>query len=398
MAYAASDILVRVNSSLDSSAQADIECFGSLLTQLYQFGTNIEYVSRGSVALANLKVDAISNLVRVAYYDPDANRDQLTQLVRVNSSTLQYLDISSLDLATFTDLVKCEDGDYTTYPCLHDLELDLKTRWDISNTPVFEGVVPFPKLRRLYIVRAYPFGDDTLFRGNAGTLEHLQFQPTSQAVDMLRQHGVFRPASHPNLYSVKIDCGHFRTEELPGSDMHLDYMLSIAPKATVWNMPDCVRDDSMCSILGLLGTHTNLQHLFLPSMVLGLTDVVTLIKSLPLLSDLYVDYPRLDVVPDGVPSDELPSYMISTYAPMGERFRSWHCACFYKWRASDEEIAKCILLLALVCPNFNKASVSSDAQKALMDAMRKAVNSAGFERHAWQLRHMHLDRLDMAKC
>ncbi|KAJ2486045.1 hypothetical protein EV174_001359 [Coemansia sp. RSA 2320] len=328
MAYAASDILVRVNSSLDSSAQADIECFGSLLTQLYQFGTNIEYVSRGSVALANLKVDAISNLVRVAYYDPDANRDQLTQLVRVNSSTLQYLDISSLDLAAFTDLVKCEDGDYTTYPCLHDLELDLKTRWDISNTPVFEGVVPFPKLRRLYIVRAYPFGDDTLFRGNAGTLEHLQFQPTSQAVDMLRQHG----------------------------------------------------------------------HLFLPSMVLGLTDVVTLIKSLPLLSDLYVDYPRLDVVPDGVPSDELPSYMISTYAPMGERFRSWHCACFYKWRASDEEIAKCILLLALVCPNFNKASVSSDAQKALMDAMRKAVNSAGFERHAWQLRHMHLDRLDMAKC
>ncbi|KAJ2060377.1 hypothetical protein GGI08_003051 [Coemansia sp. S2] len=57
---------------------------------------------------------------------------------------------------------------------------------------------------------------------------------------------------------------------------------------------------------------------------LSLWDAITLIRSLPLLSDLETGTLGLGELPRDVSMASLPEYVRSNYAPMGKRFRCWH--------------------------------------------------------------------------
>ncbi|KAJ2859738.1 hypothetical protein GGH94_005940 [Coemansia aciculifera] len=172
----------------------------------------------------------------------------------------------------------------------------------------------------------YPFGDDVVFRGNDATLEYLKVALYPELVTILERHNVFTRTSHPQLKAL--------------------------PPALL-----------------LLKDYVSIQVLALPRVRLSFWGAVYLIKSLPLLSDLHTRAPIRGEIPQGVADADLPEYVRSAYAPMGRRSRCWHIA--YHSIYDNVDLVTSILLLALICPNFDYAAVYKDYRESFMKEMRK---------------------------
>ncbi|KAJ2871277.1 hypothetical protein H4R27_006759, partial [Coemansia aciculifera] len=71
----------------------------------------------------------------------------------------------------------------------------------------------------------------------------------------------------------------------------------------------------LLSALSSHGAHSCILILKLDS-VLNLWDIFTLVKSLPLLSDLRTHAPTIDNFPYDATKEELLAHVISNYAPM----------------------------------------------------------------------------------
>ncbi|KAJ2033512.1 hypothetical protein H4S03_005607 [Coemansia sp. S3946] len=157
----------------------------SYLCQRYKRVThNVDY--KGS--FSGRRLDMIRDLVHFEYSAKDGY-EKVLRVVRQNASTLKTLTIKFKHVINVSGLIRDEDGGFVNYPRLQRLELGQTralrqkykhgkilpwwTRRNRTQRPVFPDVVPFPELQCLCIEMEYPFGDDTLFRGNAGTLAYL---------------------------------------------------------------------------------------------------------------------------------------------------------------------------------------------------------------------------------
>ncbi|KAJ2880245.1 hypothetical protein H4R27_004837 [Coemansia aciculifera] len=251
------------------------------------------------------------------------------QLVRRNASTLYFLGMTFCGLNNIGPLIKDAEGRYTQYPRLHKLSLANSQSLDVVQRPAFPGAVPFPVLRNLTIRSEYYFGDDTPFRGNAGTLEYLELDLNARVVSVIKTRKVFTPSSYPKLHCVKLG---------------------------------------------------------LPYSPLRLWGVFVLINALPLLSDLHTYLPSVGLLPQGVSEKRLPAYVRETYSPLGEYLRRWRIGA--SPGADFESTAKCVLLLALACPNFDYAAVPEAGRELFMAHMREMISSNGFRQHEPRLRRL----------
>ncbi|KAJ2864226.1 hypothetical protein GGH94_003052 [Coemansia aciculifera] len=134
----------------------------------------------------------------------------------------------------------------------------------------------------------------------------------------------------------------------------MQFALHIGPTAPIRDIGGCSNVAELIPTLSQLDGLDSIQVLSLDATKLHLWDVFALIKALPVMSDLSVESPSLGPLPDGITLDELPAYVISTYAPMGERLR--YCRLDSPKTRNPSVDAKCMLLLALACPNFTFAT------------------------------------------
>ncbi|KAJ2886428.1 hypothetical protein IWW38_005228, partial [Coemansia aciculifera] len=179
---------------------------------------------------------------QVKIYDSTVSR--IVFLARRSSHCLQHLQIWTCDAGLdFMTLIRNKNMQWVNYPRLQTLKISTPKRSTaaLRNAVSGERVVPFPCLRHLGIHRAYPFGDDVLFRGNAKTLESLRIEPNAQLVRILKTHSVFlEPASHPNLRCVNIA---YLTSKRTSVFSHnpaayLDFVLNIGgPSVAVRTIP-----------------------------------------------------------------------------------------------------------------------------------------------------------------
>ncbi|KAJ2460163.1 hypothetical protein GGF42_001019, partial [Coemansia sp. RSA 2424] len=349
-----------------------------LIQQLYDIVEAKNAITRDSMVLVEyMDLEPSRDLVHVAYHI-DATSSRIVPLVRRSAQTLQSLDLTAVAHIDYTELIRDPDsgGRWMEYPCLHTLRLFSEYKTAMSRSSISNGAAPFPQLRRLSMRRAYPFGDDVLFRGNAATLECLDIVLDPEMVAMLKRHNVFMPTSHPKLKCVNIN---LRFSDVPGAFATADYWqfaLRIAPRASALALP-CLPSFGgiLTTELEMLGNHDSLQVLSLYSATLSFWDIVNLIKSLPLLSDLKTGNPTMDELPRGVTLAQLPGYARLTYAPMGKRFRCWHINFSPSTRLGN--LATCVLVLALICPNFDYAAVDRSRRKRFMQEMKKQIDEQG---------------------
>ncbi|KAJ2022143.1 hypothetical protein IWW57_001676 [Coemansia sp. S610] len=389
MAPSVSEIRIKLP-DCDDFSSAVSQPLSDLVSQLFEFASCIDYNFESYDAdPLHLRLDTTDSLTHIRYKSEASrgNVDEFIQLAKRNALTLQSLlleDESGFDVLS---LVRNDDGRCVTYPCLLSLYLyAFNFGREMLGRPIFRGTAPFPILRRLRILLDSPFDDDTFFRGNAATLEQLSFYLDMRSVSMLRKYQVFVPDSHPKLQAVQLSLTvDFGLESFASPAEAMEFIHTIGSGAAVleYNV------EREVDIFSSLDNHACIQVLILRTLPLELATVLNLIKSLPLLSDLHTGMPSLGPMPDGVTMDALPEYVVSQYAPMGERFRCWHFYNGHSRHCNDlETYVTCVLMLALACPNFDYAVPPSGIRNLFMERLRKEMTSDRFKPYAPRLRRL----------
>ncbi|KAJ1910995.1 hypothetical protein LPJ71_003044, partial [Coemansia sp. S17] len=297
--------------------------FDTLLEPLLRLAPRIVHRTPNGKFYLSVPLDDISNLVHIDMEVGDMG--PIAKLARRSAATLEHLCIMtghSHHGSTF-DLIRDAGGDYVCYPRLRVLKLENYPDFERYGSSVLSSVVPFPTLRILSLTGRCPFGDDTVFRGNAATLESLVLKTNHDDIVKLVERGVFTPTSHPRLQCVKIlHTGYYGSRQYASYMEYLSLLLSIAPNVAVRSFPCGESQPDIPSVISILGGYPNIQVLSLPEVYLSLWNAILLIKSLPLLSDLHTRTPYHIQLPANVKEEkELPVYVLSNYKSMGERFR-----------------------------------------------------------------------------
>ncbi|KAJ2508270.1 hypothetical protein IWW47_000703 [Coemansia sp. RSA 2052] len=380
-AYAVEELLERLDPHMMDMAQR--------LSNFVEPLTTITYASH--LLVGHIELEPISNLVHISY-SIVGHHDALLPLTRRSAQTLQTLDLDMVNMPDMTGLIQDPNGGgYVEYSCLQQLKIYMRGDSVASRELVFRGAVPFPSLRRLYIDRGCPFNDDVLFRGNNSTLESFITTLSSATVAMLKKYNVFTPTSHPKLQYVSIK-SLYRQPSRPfdTTAAYMEFVLSIAPGASVRAISNLSEfGGALRPAFELFGKHTSIQVLYMTDTPLSFWDITEIISDLPLLSDLYTTVPLLRGHPQSIDMAELPEYMRSTYAPMNQRFRCWYFASICG--VSLQDLATYVLLLALVCPNFDYAAVGSYSGKLFMEAMKEKIAEPGFSKYASRLQRLLFD-------
>ncbi|KAJ2879299.1 hypothetical protein H4R27_005389, partial [Coemansia aciculifera] len=361
----------------------------NLVAQLSQHALDISYGFHYQPVVFDHQLSGLRSLVYRCRGTADGD-EHVMQLARHNASTLRFLDICVTAMADIAGVIQNTDGSYAEYYYLQTLKLrDWQASDEMPRRPVFPGAVPFPNLRRLEIRFANPFGDDTVFRGNAATLESLSLSLNPGTVRILREHKIFTPVSHPRLHYVSIEKRSRSGPNIFETDIeYMRLVLSIGPNAPVRTILDSLEGSTFQSILPVFGEYTCIQVLNLEDMHLNLWEAIALVKALPLLSDLHATFSVLGPRPDGVSELELPAYIIANYAPTGKRFRCWRIGVeTYEYHVFFEAV-HCVLLLALVCPNLDYAAVELGYREVFMAYMNETIATDAFRPHASRLRRL----------
>ncbi|KAJ2061749.1 hypothetical protein GGI08_002796 [Coemansia sp. S2] len=360
--------------------------FNDLFSQLYEIGNMTELYDPSCEMTPHIDLSIIQDLVRLTSF-VDHLAAELLQLTRRSAQTLQYLDIRSYRGADITGLIQDPDsGEYAEYPQLRTLKMNQTWKTKAYSKIVFAGAMPFPSLQRLHIKSIYPFDDDVFFRGNAATLEYLTLSLGKEVVAVLSKHNVFTPVSHPRLQCVNIaPLSKYTSNAFDTAAAYLEFVMSIAPGASVRQIYEVESySKDIAPALLVLGTYACIQALSLSGTRVSIWQVISLIKSLPLLSNLTTGAPSLGELPQGVSPADLPEYVRSNYAPMGKRFRGWHT---YYYEGNVAETVTVVLLLALACPNFYYADLNVGRKREqFMKAAQEKIAEPGFSQDAPRLR------------
>ncbi|KAJ2257429.1 hypothetical protein GGI13_000909 [Coemansia sp. RSA 455] len=256
--------------------------FIQLVLKLCQSFKHIEYDIRSDYdKFTSQQVDTIRELVHLDYYIND-DKEETLQLARQNAPTLQSLIIYFSSITDISSLIQDYDGSYAEYPCLRTLELHndseldtlysddvsfSRTELNISRLPGFAGAIPFPGLRRLCIQIDYPFGDETLFRGNSASLEYLELQLFPALIDRVNHYKVFTPESHPRLWCVKIyQMDDYKLPNFATAEEYVRFALSVGPHAQVRMIDDLPYNADLIPIPPLFDGFTDIHTLSLPNM------------------------------------------------------------------------------------------------------------------------------------
>ncbi|KAJ2353394.1 hypothetical protein GGH92_000683 [Coemansia sp. RSA 2673] len=326
--------------------------FDYLATQLFQRAEKAELCFvNGHEYHWEPQLDDVFNLVHIRHTTRH-NIPTFIRLARLNARTLESLDIVIANTTDVSSIIQDADGTYISYPRLATLFLGGVSYVSNLPLPVFEDAMPFPILRRLKIPFMYPVGNDIFFRGNAATLEYLSIKLNRDIVVMLREHSVFTPRSHSSLRRVNVEYDDSSEPgELASNAEALQFVLSIGTRASVrvTNIPATGAD--LIRATTSLRSYASIQVLSLCLTTLDLWEVINLIMLLPFLSDLSTKPPVARALPSGVALDDLLAFMVLTFASMGIRFNCWRLSHTCTTRVGRDSL-KCVLLVALACPNF----------------------------------------------
>ncbi|KAJ2749178.1 hypothetical protein GGI19_005791, partial [Coemansia pectinata] len=203
MAPLAKNVALTLTASIVDVPLFSDEYRGSLVKQVCQLADNVEYNVYYQPMSMDLQPTGVCEMI-ITDMDGNDISELAMQLERRNASTLYFLGMTFCGLNNIGPLIKDAEGRYIQYPRLHKPRLANSQSLDVVQRPAFPGAVPFPVLRNLTIGSEYYFGDDTPFRGNAGTLEYLELDLNARVVSVIKTRKVFTPSSYPKLHRVKL--------------------------------------------------------------------------------------------------------------------------------------------------------------------------------------------------
>ncbi|KAJ2557609.1 hypothetical protein GGH12_006145, partial [Coemansia sp. RSA 1822] len=144
--------------------------------------------------------------------------------MHANANSLLELYISYASFDKLERLVVDEHGHPVIYPHLASLFLrDIGADAD-DFSPILESIAPFPQLRVFQSQIKYPFGDDTVFRGNSSSLEDIYLMGDYKIIKMLYGCGVFARGRLKSLRKLMVAD---RVVEIDNVDAVIDTYMAV---------------------------------------------------------------------------------------------------------------------------------------------------------------------------
>ncbi|KAJ2346398.1 hypothetical protein GGH92_003623 [Coemansia sp. RSA 2673] len=241
------------------------------------------------------------------------------------------------------------------------------------------SIVPFPVLKSTKVLLPYPFAGDELFRGNSSTLKHLDFWIDENAVNVIYGGGAL--SKHRNL-QVTISRVYYGIPNLPEGTMDL-FLASLAGAARSLTLPASVVVKNIQVAVQGDYKFEHIQVFEATLDKLSLFSILCLLKALPALIELRCGISGLGSELEDISAKRLPDHIASTYGALGQNLRVWHIPSTN--HDDDDNIIECIVLLALVCPNFRHANVAPCGIRNFNALVAKILRRSSFSKHALQL-------------
>ncbi|KAJ1899934.1 hypothetical protein LPJ81_004044 [Coemansia sp. IMI 209127] len=352
-----------------------------------------------SVSIDTVVVNLISNHTFIhessrltkLEYDCNGSEDELFgYILEKTAPTLESLCVLDYYATSVRLLVLSNSGKPIVYPRLQKLVYEGEDNTNpVNRCRVDRCAVPFPALRYLSWSTLYMFEDDTLFRGNSGTLEYMSIIVDDNCIDILQRHGVFGEGKYSRLKHVSLaDSGTYYGMQQPllVSDAVLSLAATVITPALEGLSLEC--EISYEALVGLIDSNPdlkNIQTLRLGKIALTLPKVVELVKRLPNMTRLWCDTIQ------GNQSHSLVNDMCTAQNPISQRLTFVDLSHVYS--EDMEVVAKLSLILAIMCPRFVAALVPPDNADTYRDDIRKAVASGAYDDHGDKIQRFLLNTL-----
>ncbi|KAJ2865460.1 hypothetical protein GGH94_002229 [Coemansia aciculifera] len=203
----------------------------------------VSELCRGSVTRLDVGFQVDSPMLSLRLYDVSglASITQgtnvvcclIARLAYLNAHTLKELHITPSTQDDWAALIKCGSLAPMVYTSLVSLSMDIANTVSANGWTTVEGSVPFPVLVKLAISGAYPFADDTLFRGNRDMLLTLSLPFDAIAKNALGRLGVLKRSGITRMNSIHIVQIPNTYEPTPSDDLVREQMHRILESSTI---------------------------------------------------------------------------------------------------------------------------------------------------------------------
>ncbi|KAJ2853688.1 hypothetical protein GGI22_004774, partial [Coemansia erecta] len=278
------------------------------------------------------------------------------------------------EYADFEPFIRDGKGQLITYAQLEELVVASSPEDQPTKRLTFDKeYTPFPKLRRVdFTQTVYPFGDDTLFRGNKATLESASMPLDNKLAGILagaqRDGASAMLSEHTALYKFEINGNVDEVavdddEEEAGTYAHA-ISDNLLPHVTSVSIGDIDLSGIFLDVISKHTRFTRIQVLRLKMYPISIQEVLLALNILPLLRIFESGVSELGHMLSHVPEELLPKYMQST-GPDHLRLREWQ---IYQASNIDEELLeKCSQLLTIKCPHAKIVEVGANDEDYLLD-------------------------------
>ncbi|KAJ2870447.1 hypothetical protein GGH93_005563 [Coemansia aciculifera] len=345
----------------------------AVLTTTYQVAPSLIFPSE----LTNLAHIAFFGLIQNSVHD---------ELIRRNALVLNSLLLSmSIYYTTFWMYTNIANSliVYHRLKSLHLLAPPIVMTDAGANT---FGMAPFPNLVTLSIFGHYPFSDDVLFRGNAASLRFVTIPYDVLAQNIIGHSDVFtnvRQTRFRRFTVCEATKDESNKEEGRGIDaINTQIGLIAASTSCLVYRPSHTRNGIVRSFLNQPGLD-GLQQLELSWKALILEDVIDLVRVLPGLLHLNCKLTKTSTSRNSTAIANKVDQIHARHYPLNIHFRNWTTG-----RGADvsaRHLARSVMLIAVLCPNFSMVRVDQDTRVAFGREVAWAALRTPFDNYATRL-------------
>ncbi|KAJ2456547.1 hypothetical protein GGF42_003203 [Coemansia sp. RSA 2424] len=353
--------------------------FGHFMQQLFA-GSAKSALSYSSFIDDTAKYSSLSALTHIEY-DLKGGSKRHMQIINLNAASLQGLSVDFKVVGQIGRLFEDNAGIRYVYPNLRRLKLSSTSGMGVLSHLVFEAYAPFPNLSHADMQIDYPFGDDTLFRGNAATLETLYITVNPRVEKILDTYDVFSGSKHKHLRSVTFEMTFAHYE--PGPDMSSRRwmrIISSLPSVAKLGAIGVLVVSEILPQLSCLAHFRLIRVLDLKHVFISLSNIVDLLNDMAQLNALSC---MCSLLTAEVPYGELGAYLKDLRAEHYPLAKQLKVLNFWEGIGKPvdsqvDNIVNCIASLAVLCPSFFPAQMDPRLAVKYNKSLRYAMDTDVF--------------------
>ncbi|KAJ2880499.1 hypothetical protein H4R27_004686 [Coemansia aciculifera] len=268
---------------------------------------------------------------------------------------------------------------------------------DIAKTVVIqtwttvEGSVLFPALAKLAISGAYPFDDDTLFRGNRDTLHTLRLPLGAIARNALGRFDVLEHSDITRMSSIHIIQTPDTYEPAPSDDLVREQMHRILEISTILKLGCDPRygiplNRRVFNALYTAPSTAILQYLTLFDQFCSISDIISIVSALPSLVSLTTAIQGSAKRNGLIPENKHPGILHEKYYPLSSNFRVLHVPSM-----ANTDIGRLSIVamqIAVICPSFAYVDLPLGSGKEFRDKVTWSLENDLFKPYGDALRRL----------